>query len=95
MFESEEKNFLLRIKTTKEKSIQRLDKDIMELTKEEETVESLKESVMQNGNLSEFEKLSKLKLKIIDQRTKTMSAKINLIGTPTADIIINQNGVQA
>lgn len=95
MFESEEKNFLSRIKTTKEKSIQRLDKDIMELTKEEETVESLKESVMQNGNLSGFEKLSKLKLKIIDQRTKTMSAKINLIGTPTADIIINQNGVQA
>ncbi len=95
MFESEEKNFLSRIKTTKEKSIQRLDKDIMELTKEEETVESLKESVMQNGNLSGFEKLSKLKLKIIDQRTKTMSAKINLIGTPTADIIINQNGGQS
>jgi hypothetical protein len=94
IFESGEKNFLVRIKNTKERIIQRLDKDIMSLTKEEKTVESLIESAMQSGNLSGFEKLSKLKLKIIDQRTKTISAKMNLIGTPTADIII-QNGAQA
>ena len=47
---------------------------------------------MNSESSEEYERLTKLKLKIMDQRMKIVSAKINLIGTPTADIIINQNG---
>ena len=90
MLESNEKNFLLRVKTTKERTIQALDKDIITLSKEESRVERLEEEARQTGNLNKFEKLSKLKLKIIDQRIKIQSAKVNLICIPTADIIINE-----
>ena len=93
MYDTEEKDFLVRIKNTKERVIQSLDEDIITLTNDEEKIKFLIEKTLQRWNISEFEKLSKLKLKIMDQRVKTISAKINLIGTPTADTIINQNEI--
>jgi len=91
----DEKDFLLRIRDTKERVIQSLDEDIITLTNDEKKIKFLIEKTLQRGSISEFEKLSKLKLKIMDQRVKTISAKINLIGTPTADTIINQNEMVA
>lgn len=87
-------DFLLRIKITKEKTIESLDRDILSLNSEEKTIEYLKKRAMNSGNSAEYERLTKLKLKTIDQRIKIQTAKINLIGTPTADIIINQNGAR-
>ncbi len=93
MYDTEEKDFLVRIKNTKERVIQSLDEDIITLTNDEIKIKFLTEKTLQKGNISEFEKLSKLKLKTMDQRLKIISAKINLIGTPTADTIINQNEI--
>jgi len=93
MYDTEEKDFLVRIKNTKERVIQSLDEDIITLTNDEEKIKFLIEKTLQKGNISEFEKLSKLKLKTMDQRLKIISAKINLIGTPTADTIINHNEI--
>lgn len=87
-------NFMLRINTTKEKTIESLDRNIISLNNDEKTIEYLKKKAMNNESSAEFERLTKLKLKIMDQRMKIVSAKINLIGTPTADIIINQNGAR-
>ena len=50
---------------------------------------SLKNVARQTGNVLHFEKLSRLKLKISDQKFKILSAKINLINTPTAYTIID------
>lgn len=87
-------NFMLRINTTKEKTIESLDRDIISLNNDGKIIEYLKKKAMNNESSAEYERLTKLKLKIIDQRMKIVSAKINLIGTPTADIIINQNGAR-
>ncbi len=37
----------------------------------------------------------RMKAKVMDQRTKIIFAKVNLVGTPTANVIINQNEVLA
>lgn len=89
-----DKNFLRRIKTTKEKCIRSLDDDIISLSELIKKIESQIKHSLTTGNLVEFEKLSKLKLKTMEQRTKTQSAKINLIGTPTADYAIHQSEMQ-
>lgn len=85
-------DFMLRTNTTKEKAIESLDRDVISLNNDEKIIEYLKKKAMNSESSEEYERLTKLKLKIMDQRMKIVSAKINLIGTPTADIIINQNG---
>ena len=83
-----DKDFLMKVKITKEKSIQTLDKEILSLYDQEEEIESIKNTVKRKGDLTHFEKLSRLKLKFSDQRMKILAAKTNLIGTPTADTLI-------
>ena len=89
LLESEDGDFLRRAKITKEKSIQALDKEIISLDYHEKEVNSLRLTAKKNGDIFNFEKLSRLILKIIDQKLKMLSTKINLINTPTADTIIN------
>lgn len=91
----DEKDFLTRVKNTKEKAIESFDADIISLDKDTRKIEFVIEKALQKGNMPEFEKLMKLKLKIMDQRAKTISTKVNLVGTPTADTIINQSEVMA
>jgi len=91
----DEKDFLERIKNTKEKAIEYFDRDIITLDKDKRKIEFLIEKSLQKGSISEFEKLEKLKLKIMDQRTKIISTKVNLVGTPTADVIIGQSEIMA
>ena len=83
-----DKDFLKRVKITKEQSIQTLDREISSLYDQEEEIESIKNITKRNGNILYFEKLSRLKLKFLDQRMKILAAKINLVGTPTADTLI-------
>ena len=86
----DDKDFLVRIKNTKERAIQSFDKDIITLDKDEKRIEFLINKALQKGSITEFEKLTNLKLKIMGQKAKTVSTKVNLVGTPTADVIINQ-----
>lgn len=85
----DEKDFLTRIKNTKERAIESFDRDVITLDKDKRKIEFLIEKFLQKASVSEFEKLMKVKLKVIDQRTKITSAKVNLVGTPTADVLIN------
>jgi hypothetical protein len=83
-----DKDFLTRVKIAKEKSIQTMDKEILSLYDQEEEIDGIKNITKTNGDISRFEKLSRLKLKFSDQRMKILAAKTNLIGTPTADTLI-------
>ena len=91
----DEKNFLARIKNTKERAIETFDRDIITRDKDKRKIEFLIEKSLQKESILEFEKLMKIKLKIMDQRTKIVSAKVNLIGTPTADVLINNEEIMA
>ncbi|EIJ66668.1 hypothetical protein BD31_I1094 [Candidatus Nitrosopumilus salaria BD31] len=93
--ELDDEHDILRIKNTKEKSIQSFDEDIIGLTRDIEKIKFLMEKSLQKGNISEFEKITKLKLKIMDERTKRVSAKINLVGTLTADVLVKHEGMIA
>ena len=83
-----DEDFLKRVKVTKEKTIQALDKEIISLDNHETEVDSMRNTVKKNGDIFNFTKLSQLKLKISDQKFKILSAKTNLINTPTIDTII-------
>jgi len=89
LLESNESDFLKRAKIEKEKTIQSLDDEIISLDKDKKEVNVIKNIAKQNGNVLHFEKLSRLKLKIEEQKFKILAAKINLINTPTADTIVD------
>ncbi len=91
----DDKAFMKRFKNTIERAIQSFDEDIITLDKDKKRIEFLIEKVLQKGSVTEFEKLMKIKLKIIGQKAKTVSTKVNLVGTPTADVIIKQEDVLA
>jgi len=67
-----------------------IDNIILSLVKEQKKIETQLENALQIGNVLHYEKLYRLKLKLTDQLMKVVSSKTNLIGTPTADIIIEQ-----
>jgi len=90
-----EKDFLTRIKNTKERAIQSFDEDIITFDKDKKRIEFLIDKSLQKGSMTEFEKLMNMKLKIIGLKAKIISTKVNLVGTPTADVIINQKEVLA
>jgi hypothetical protein len=94
IFESEKNDFLMRIKITKEKNILMLDNKIISLTREQKRLEIQLDSALQIGNIFNYEKLYGLNLKTTDQLLKIISLKTNLIGTPTADVIIQQKEEQ-
>ena len=89
LLESEDNDFLRRAKITKERVLQALDNEIISLDNHEKEINSIKDIARQTGNIFHFEKLSQLKLKIRDQKLKMLSYKINLINTPTADVVID------
>ena len=80
-------DFLQRAKITKEKAIDALDDEILSLYNDEKEINLMKKIARETGNVTLFEKMSRLKLKISDQRVKIISSKTNLINTPTADVI--------
>ena len=88
ILELEDKDFLRRSKIAKERTLQSLDNEIISLDKYEKEVNSIKDIVRKTGNVLHFVKLYSLKLKITDQKFKMLSAKINLINTPTFDDMI-------
>ena len=75
----DDKAFMKRFKNTIERAIQSFDEDIITLDKDKKRIEFLIEKVLQKGSVTEFEKLMKIKLKIIGQKAKTVSTKVNLV----------------
>ena len=89
ILEIEDYDFLRRAKITKERVLQVLDNEIISLDNHEKEINSIKNIAKQTGNVLHFEKLSRLILKIGDQKFKILSAKINLINTPTVDTVVD------
>ena len=89
ILESEDKDFLRRSKIAKERTLQSLDNEIISLDNYEKEINSIKDIARKTGNILHFVKLYRLKLKIGDQKFKMLSAKINLINTPTFDDMIH------
>jgi len=84
---TEQEDFIQRTKTTKEKAISSIDDEIISLNNHEKEIDIVRKRAYQSGNVLHFEKMSRLSLKLSDQRLKAVAAKTNLINTPTADII--------
>jgi|CXWL01.1.fsa_nt_gi hypothetical protein len=93
-FELEKNDHLTRIKIAKARAIRMLDNQLLPLIHEQQTIQRLIDTALQIGNTSEYDKLARLKIKMSEQILEISSAKINLVGTPTADIIINQKDLQ-
>ena len=93
-FELEKNDHLTRIKIAKARAIRMLDNQLLSLVHEQQTIQRLIDTALQIGNTSEYDKLARLKIKMSEQILEISSAKINLVGTPTADIIINQKDLQ-
>lgn len=91
---SENNDFLTRLKIAKERNIVMLDCNAVSLIAEQKRIKSLMNDAFQTGNTIQYEKLSKLRLKVMNTRMNVMSEKLNLIGTPTADVIISQKEIQ-
>lgn len=89
ILELEDRDFLKRSKIAKERTLQSLDNEIISLDTHEKEINSIKDTARKTGNIIHFVKLSKLKLKISDQKFKMLSAKINLINTPTFDDVLH------
>jgi hypothetical protein len=94
LIHSNNENFLRRIKIAKERNIQILDNMLISLGKEQDRIKFQLDHAVQIGDLFHYEKLHSLNLKTTEQLMKIFSLKINLIGTPTADIIIKQKEAQ-
>lgn len=84
----DDKDVMLRIKKTKESSIQNLEKDIIALTLDIVNEDVLMKKSLQKGDIKGYNQISKSKRKNMNERTKRMAAKMNLVGTLTGDVLV-------
>lgn len=84
---AEQEDFIQRAKITKEKAISSIDDEIILLYNHEKEINDVRKLTIQSGNILHFERMSRLSLRLSDQRLKAIAAKTNLINTPTADVI--------
>jgi len=84
LLESETQDFIQRCREEKERSLFTYDDLIYSLYEAKEDIEYLIKVAKKMGNLSQVEKLYRLKLKIMQDIGNFVSAKINLINTATA-----------
>lgn len=91
ILECEKKDFFQRCKQEKERSVLTLDNQLLSLSADKKQINHQIKSLEKSGNLALVEKFYKLKLKIVSEIGRIVLAKINLINTPTADIIIDWN----
>ncbi|MCV0366353.1 MAG: helix-turn-helix domain-containing protein [Nitrosopumilus sp.] len=81
-------NIMRRIKETKESSIQSLEIDILSLTQDIGNEKSLMDDALQKRDIKEYDRISKLKLKKMNERTKRIAAKMNLVGALPVDVLV-------
>lgn len=88
ILDSENGNFIKRVKEQKERTVINLDNQIHCLDDFKKEIETIIKAAMKTGNFELAEKFSKLKLKTIEDIVKFTSAKINLVNTATSDVLI-------
>jgi hypothetical protein len=88
LVDSENEDFLKRVREQKERTIINLDSLIHGLEEFKKEIETIIKAAIKVGNFEVVEKFSKLKLKTIENIGKFISAKTNLVNTPTIDVLI-------
>ena len=68
-----------------------LENQICTLDEDKKEIQMLINASKKTGNLAYLEKLYKIKLKIIENIGKFVSARINLVNSATADLVIEMN----
>lgn len=89
--ESETSDFLQNCKEQKERALLTLENQICTLDDDKKEIQMLINASKKTGNLAYLEKLYKIKLKIIENIGKFVSARINLVNSATADLVIEMN----
>ena len=84
LLEAETPDFIQRCIEEKEKTLYAYDNLIDSLYDDKTDIEKLIEVTKKTGNLTQADKLYRLKLKIVEDITNLVSAKINLTNTATA-----------
>ena len=94
ILDSENGDFLQRAKEQKMQTIIALDTQLDKLHEHQNMIDQALNAAIKLANWDMVEKFSKLKLKTIEIIGKFVSAKINLVNTPTYDIYmeIGKNG---
>src|SRR3972149_2647009 len=94
ILDSENSDFLKRVKEQKERTVIYLDNEIHSLTKSKREVEAIIEASKIAGDFNLVEKFIKLKLKITDSIGKFISEKLNLVNAATSDVLIELNKME-
>ena len=94
LLDSENPDFLKRVKEQKERTVIYLDNEIHSLTKSKKEVEAIIEAAKRAGDFNLYEKLTRLKLKIIDSIGKFASNKLNLVNVATSDVLVELNKIE-
>ena len=94
LLDSENPDFLKRVKEQKERTVIYLDNEIHSLTKSKKEVEAIIEASKIAGDFNLVEKFIKLKLKITDSIGKFISEKLNLVNAATSDVLIELNKME-
>jgi hypothetical protein len=94
LLDSENADFLKRVKEQKERAVIYLDNEINSLTTSKKEVEAIIEAVKRAGDFNLYEKLTRLKLKIVDSIGKFVSEKLNLVNAATSDVLLELNKME-
>jgi hypothetical protein len=94
VFDSENSDFLKRVKEQKERAVIYLDNEINSLTTSKKEVEVIIEAAKRAGDFNLYEKLTRLELKIIDSIGKFVSEKLNLVNAATSDVLLELNKME-
>lgn len=94
ILDPENSDFLKRAKEQKERAVIYLDNEINSLITSKKEVEEIIEAAKRAGNFNLYEKLSRLKLKIIDSIGKFVSEKLNLVNAATSDVLLELNKME-
>jgi hypothetical protein len=94
ILDSENSDFLKRVKEQKERAVIYLDNEINSLITSKKEVEVIIEAAKRAGDFNLYEKLTRLELKIIDSIGKFVSEKLNLVNAATSDVLLELNKIE-
>jgi len=89
--ESETSDFLQKCKEEKARALMTLENQICTLDEDKKDIQELINASIKTGTFAYLEKFYKIKLKIIENMGKFVSARINLVNSATVDVVIEMN----
>ncbi|MEX0640854.1 MAG: hypothetical protein WD018_08615 [Nitrosopumilaceae archaeon] len=94
IFDSENTDFLKRVKEQKERTLIFLENQIDSLNESQKEINVIIGAAKKAGDFNLVEKFYKLKLKIIEHLGKFVSEKLNLVNAATSDVLVELNKME-